>query len=65
MKPLTYDITVEDPSESFIRIRDFTDCQNALQLPVFQPPTIHGPFHDIISTTARDILRLHKVMIIL
>jgi histone acetyltransferase 1 len=58
--PSTHDITVEDPSEAFVQLRDFVDCRNALRLPTFQPPTIHGPFQGVISATARDTLKLHK-----
>ena len=61
INPSTYDITVEDPSDNFIRLRDYVDCCSALQLPVFQPPTIHGPFQGAILTAATDILKLHKV----
>ena len=61
MDPSTHDITVEDPSEGFVKLRDFVDCQRALCLPAFQPPSIHGPFQGAISTAARDTLHLHKV----
>jgi histone acetyltransferase 1 len=60
MNPSTYDITVEDPSDSFICLRDYVDCCNALQLPAFQSPTIHGPFQGAILTAATDTLKLHK-----
>lgn len=59
--PSTYDITVEDPSDGFVRLRDFVDCRNALQLPAFQPPSIHGPFQGKIFSAARDTLKLHRV----
>ena len=61
MNPSTYDITVEDPSDGFVRLRDYVDCCNALQLPAFQPPTIHGLFQGAILTAATEILKLHKV----
>ena len=60
--PCTHDITVEDPSDGFVRLRDFVDCRLALRLPAFQPPTIHSPFEGEILEAARDRLRLHKVL---
>ena len=61
MNPSVYDITVEDPSDGFVRLRDFVDCRNALGHPAFLPPSIHGPFEGAIATAARDVLKLHKV----
>ena len=29
------DITVEDPSDNFVRLRDFVDTKNCLELPAF------------------------------
>ena len=29
------DITVEDPSDNFVRLRDFVDTRNCLKLPSF------------------------------
>ena len=29
------DITVEDPSDNFVRLRDFVDTKNCLKLPSF------------------------------
>lgn len=35
--PEVIDITVEDPSEDFQRIRDYVDAKNCETLPTFQP----------------------------
>ena len=37
---LVFDLLVEDPSEEFIRLRDFLDCRDALQLSCFQRESI-------------------------
>ena len=61
LDPATYDITVEEPTTSFSRLRDFVDCRNALQLPVFQSPSVHRPFRGDLLTAATEALKLHKV----
>lgn len=61
--PATYDITVEDPSEGFVRLRDFIDCQNALRLPMFQPPNIYKPFNEDILSSATASLKLYKTQV--
>lgn len=35
--PEVVDITVEDPSQDFQRIRDYVDAKNCETLPAFQP----------------------------
>ena len=35
-----FDLLVEDPSEEFIRLRDFLDCRDALQLSCFRRESI-------------------------
>ena len=35
--PEVVDITVEDPSQDFQRIRDYVDAKNCSDLPAFQP----------------------------
>jgi histone acetyltransferase 1 len=54
------DITVEDPSDEFVALRDYVDCRNAQHLPCFQPPLIHEPFGDHIVQECRGKLKLNK-----
>jgi len=35
------DITVEDPSDDFVRLRDFVDCTNCATLDAFSPQNLH------------------------
>merc|ERR1712241_1583661 len=35
------DITVEDPSDDFVRLRDFVDCTNCATLDAFAPHNLH------------------------
>ena len=37
LNPLILDITVEDPSDEFVALRDFIDCRNAQKMESFQP----------------------------
>ena len=36
------DITVEDPSDNFVRLRDFVDTKNCLKLPSFAKTEVKG-----------------------
>ena len=54
-------ITVEDPSDGFIALRDMLDCQNCQTLPVFQPPLIHQPFTEATAKLAREKFKINKV----
>ena len=38
--PAVFDLVVEDPSEEFVRLRDFLDCRDALKLHCFQKENI-------------------------
>jgi hypothetical protein len=57
--------TVEDPSESFQRVRDFIDARNCLKLTSFQPESLHLGFTDAMQSEARDKLKLNRVTYIL
>ena len=37
------DITVEDPSDNFVRLRDFVDTKNCLGLPAFAKAEVRLP----------------------
>ena len=36
-----FDVVVEDPTEEFVRVRDFVDCKNAVKLDCFRKENIH------------------------
>jgi len=56
-----YFVTVEDPSEGFVALRDMLDCQNCQTLPNFQPPMIHQAFTDATATVVREKFKINKV----
>ena len=59
--PQILDITVEDPSDEFVALRDFVDCRNAMKMESFQSPKIHQPFSKELEELCRQKLKLHKV----
>jgi hypothetical protein len=61
LNPQILDITVEDPSDEFVSLRDFVDCRNATKMESFQPPKIHQPFSKELEELCRQKLKLHKV----
>ena len=54
-------VTVEDPSDGFIALRDMLDCQNCQTLTIFQPPMIHRPFSEASAKLAREKFKINKV----
>lgn len=54
------DITVEDPSDNFARLRDFVDSKNCLQLESFQPVKLLQGFSDDMVKEAKEKLKLNK-----
>jgi len=55
------DITVEDPSDNFQRVRTFVDTKNCLKLKVFQKDQLKEGFtHDMVHE-ARNKLKLSKL----
>jgi len=44
------DITVEDPSDDFVRIRDFVDCSNCAALDAFAPQELHKGYSAAMVT---------------
>lgn len=57
-QPATLDITAEDPDEEFIAMRDFLDCRNCLELPMFQPGRLKKGWGDEIYKEAQRKLKL-------
>lgn len=60
--PKIVDITVEDPSDDFIRLRDFVDIQNALKLlDCFSSvEKVEGGFNENMTKESNEKLRLCK-----
>ncbi|XP_052806790.1 histone acetyltransferase type B catalytic subunit-like [Mya arenaria] len=54
------DITVEDPSESFQRLRDFVDARNCQKLKSFQPDKLKAGFDEDMVREARSKLKLNR-----
>ncbi|CAE1300785.1 HAT1 [Acanthosepion pharaonis] len=59
-RPEVLDITVEDPSENFQRLRDFVDTRNCMALPSFHPDHLLNGFSEEMATEARNKLKLSK-----
>jgi len=54
------DITVEDPSDNFIRLRDFVDTKNCLELAAFSKEHVLGGFSVEMGKAAAKDLKLCK-----
>ncbi|KAK7495641.1 hypothetical protein BaRGS_00013088, partial [Batillaria attramentaria] len=54
------DITVEDPSENFQRLRDFVDAHNCQKLASFQPESLLKGFSESMAAEAQSKLKLSK-----
>ncbi|XP_041372189.1 histone acetyltransferase type B catalytic subunit-like isoform X2 [Gigantopelta aegis] len=54
------DITVEDPSENFQRLRDFVDTNNCIKLRYFQTDYLYEGFSEDMVREAQDKLKLSK-----
>lgn len=59
-KPEVLDITVEDPSDNFQRLRDFVDARNCMALPCFHPDQLRKGFSEEMATESRMKLKLSK-----
>lgn len=55
------DITVEDPSENFQRVRDFVDSSNCSKLESFQADVLKGGFSPDMVKEAQEKLKLSKL----
>ncbi|XP_033114772.1 histone acetyltransferase type B catalytic subunit-like [Anneissia japonica] len=58
--PIVFDITVEDPSDNFVRLRDYIDCKNCKQLPAFQADKLSQGFSHSMENEALDKFKIHK-----
>ncbi len=54
-------MTVEDPSDEFIALRDIVDASNGLKLEVLRPPLIYQEFNKETAEVCREKLKLNKV----
>merc|ERR1739838_198077 len=54
------DITVEDPSDNFTRLRDFLDCKGCMKLPSFQPEKLQKGFAEDVAKEAQTKLKINK-----
>ncbi|CAN7980282.1 unnamed protein product [Ixodes pacificus] len=54
------DITVEDPSSTFIRLRDFVDSKNCLTLPSYSRQHLHKGFSEEMRKEAQEKFKLNK-----
>ncbi|KAG0412205.1 hypothetical protein HPB47_010659 [Ixodes persulcatus] len=53
-------LTVEDPSSTFIRLRDFVDCKNCLTLPSYSRQHLHKGFSEEMRKEAQEKFKLNK-----
>ncbi|GFQ73880.1 histone acetyltransferase type B catalytic subunit [Trichonephila clavata] len=58
--PEVLDVTVEDPSEEFIRIRDFIDCKRCEVLPSFSKEILRKGFSTDMLEEARESFKINK-----
>ncbi|XP_064471930.1 histone acetyltransferase type B catalytic subunit-like isoform X1 [Ornithodoros turicata] len=59
-EPSVVDVTVEDPSEAFTRLRDFVDARNCLKLASYSPKKLHKGFSEEMRKEAQEKLKLNK-----
>jgi histone acetyltransferase 1 len=54
------DITVEDPSDEFMALRDFVDVRNCADLPSYQSSVIKNGFTQEMAKQAREQFKINK-----
>jgi len=54
------DITVEDPSDNFVRLRDFVDTRNCLNLPAYEKSKVLNGFSEEMTKAAAKDLKICK-----
>ncbi|OWF35869.1 histone acetyltransferase type B catalytic subunit-like [Mizuhopecten yessoensis] len=54
------DITVEDPSENFQRLRDFVDARNCMKLASYEVSKLKSGFSEEMAKETREKLKLNK-----
>ncbi|XP_067138521.1 histone acetyltransferase type B catalytic subunit [Centruroides vittatus] len=57
---LVFDITVEDPSDNFTRLRDFVDAKNCLKLTSYSQENLRKGFSEEMKLEAQEKLKLTK-----
>ncbi|XP_047034678.1 histone acetyltransferase type B catalytic subunit [Helicoverpa zea] len=60
IQPEVVDITVEDPSQDFQRIRDYVDAKNCSGLPAFQPAKLLQGFSEEMANQASNKFKINK-----
>ncbi|VDD86461.1 unnamed protein product [Enterobius vermicularis] len=55
------DITVEDPADEFIYLRDYVDCLNCSKLQEFAPENLVNGFSDKMRDAAREKLKINAM----
>ncbi|VVD03728.1 histone acetyltransferase type B catalytic subunit [Leptidea sinapis] len=60
IKPEVLDMTVEDPSQDFQRIRDYVDAKDCELLPAFQPDQLAQGFSVEMANQARSKYKINK-----
>ncbi|XP_075984433.1 histone acetyltransferase 1 [Anticarsia gemmatalis] len=60
IQPEVVDITVEDPSQDFQRIRDYVDAKNCSALPAFQPTKLLQGFSSDMAVQACNKFKINK-----
>uniref|UniRef100_A0A2A4K126 Histone acetyltransferase type B catalytic subunit n=1 Tax=Heliothis virescens TaxID=7102 RepID=A0A2A4K126_HELVI len=60
IQPEVVDITVEDPSQDFQRIRDYVDAKNCSSLPAFQPAKLLQGFSEEMANQASNKFKINK-----
>lgn len=58
--PDVLDITVEDPSDDFVRIRDYVDCKSCQTMPSFSEENIRKGFSKDMFEDARKKFKINK-----
>jgi len=59
--PQVLDITVEEPSYDFLRLRDYVDALDCLKLSAFAPEHLRNGFSDKMVQQAREELKINKM----
>ncbi|XP_077300202.1 histone acetyltransferase 1 [Arctopsyche grandis] len=54
------DITVEDPSDDFQRLRDYVDAQNCETLPAFNPKILFDGYNKDMATQAQSKFKINN-----
>ncbi|XP_045454646.1 histone acetyltransferase type B catalytic subunit [Melitaea cinxia] len=60
-RPEVIDMTVEDPSKDFQRVRDYVDAKNCESLPAFHPSKLVNGFTDEMAKEACEKYKINKL----